>query len=346
VGEEEEFLISPGMYYKGDVKLLAHKKALQLEGFVKLDLQSIEDYDTWIKYASEADQEIIEFKFEESVTASGKLLSAGLHFDYTDNSLYSTFIFDKRDDQDEDFFRPSGFLSFKQDSNEYIIINKNKDLGLSYSGKVFAYNPNTRGIRFEGPVRFVDNSKTMEIVASAIGESDFGTSDLSFKSFLTMDFKIPSSIYNMMGDDFVNVINEFGAPEAIVDKTELLYLLAEVIGNRATKAYEERSALEYMPLATMSPNLVRPFVFSNLNFKWSDDHKSFYNDGYLGLSNVLRKDINAMFEGFFEIKKTEGGEVINLFIKAAPESWYYFSYEDNKLYIFTSNKELNTFVAE
>ncbi|MEN8248470.1 MAG: hypothetical protein ABFS32_06025, partial [Bacteroidota bacterium] len=78
VGEEEEFLISPGMYYKGDVKLLAHKKALQLDGFVKLDLKSIEDYDTWIKYASEADQEIIEFKFEESVTASGKLLSAGL----------------------------------------------------------------------------------------------------------------------------------------------------------------------------------------------------------------------------------------------------------------------------
>lgn len=346
VGEEEQFLISPGMYYKGDVKLLAHKKALQLDGFVKLDLKSIEDYDTWIKYASEADQEIIEFKFEESVTASGKLLSAGLHFDYTNNSLYSTFIFDKRDDQDEDFFRPSGYLSFKQDSNEYIIINKNKDLGISYSGKVFAYDPTTKGIRFEGPVRFVDNSKTMGIVASAIGESDFGTNDLHFKSFLTMDFKIPSSIYSLMSDDLVKVIDEIGAPEALGDKTELLYLMAEVIGDRATKSYEQRSALDYVPLSTTSPNLVRPFVFSNLSFRWSDDHKAFYNDGSLGLSNVLRTDINAQFEGFFEIKKTEGGETINLFIKAAPESWYYFSYEDNKLFIFTSNKELNTFVTE
>jgi len=157
---------------------------------------------------------------------------------------------------------------------------------------------------------------------------------------------VPSTIYSLMADDFVQVIEEYGAPEALGDRTELLYLLAEIIGNRATKSYETRSSAGYVPLSTMSPNLIKPFVFSNLKFKWSADQTAFYSDGNLGLSNILRTDINSQLEGFFEVRKTEGGEIINLFIKAAPESWYYFSYENNKLFIYSSNKELNTFVTD
>ncbi len=161
-----------------------------------------------------------------------------------------------------------------------------------------------------------------------------------------MDFKIPTNIYNMMADDFTKVIEDIGAPEANVDRTELLYLMAEIIGNRATKNYEERSSIDYVPLLSTSPNMIRPFVFSNVNFKWADDQKAFYNDGFIGVSNILRTDINAQFESFFEIRKTETGETINLFLKASPDSWYYFSYEDNKLYIYSSNKELNDFVLD
>jgi hypothetical protein len=60
----------------------------------------------------------------------------------------------------------------------------------------------------------------------------------------------------------------------------------------------------------------------------------------------LRTDLNSQFEGFFEVRKTENGESINLFIKASPESWYYFSYENNKIYIYSSNAELNDFVQK
>ena len=346
VSEEDNLMLSPGMFFKGDVKLLAHKPALELDGYVKLDLKSIRNYNTWIKYASEAEQQEIQFLFDESVTSTGQLLSAGLHFDYNDNALYSTFCYDKRDYQDEDFFKPSGYLSFKADSNEFIIISKEKDLGQSYAGKVFAYNETTQDIRFEGPVHFVDNSKTMEIMAAAMGEGNLETNELSFNSFLTMDFKLPSTIYTLMANDFEKVVEEFGAPEALEDRTELLYLLAEIIGNRTAKAYEEKSKLGYAPLAEASPNLVKPFVFSNLKFKWSADQTAFYNDGNIGLSNILRTDLNSQFEGFFEVRKTEGGETINIFIKAAPESWYFFSYENNKIYIYSSNAELNDFVKK
>jgi hypothetical protein len=346
VSQDDNLMLSPGMFYKGNVKMLAHKPSLELDGYVKLDLKSIKNYSTWIKYASEAEKEEIQFLFDESVTASGELLSAGLHFDFNDHTLYSTFGYAKRDEQDEDFFKPSGYLSFKADSNEFIIINKEKDRGESYAGKVFAYDDTDQDIRFEGPIHFVENSRTMAIVASAIGNGNMASNELSFASFLTMDFKLPSTIYSLMADDFARVIEEFGAPEAIDDRTELLYLVAEIIGNRAAKSYEAKSKLGYVPLSTASPNLVKPFVFSKINFNWSEDQRAFYNDGNIGLSNVLRTDLNSQFESFFEIRKTEDGEVISLFIKASPDSWYYFSYENNKVFIYSSNSELNDFVKK
>ena len=346
VAAEDKLIISPGMFYQGDVKLVAHKPALELDGFVKLDLKSIPDYDTWIQYSSQAEQQEVVFKFDESVTSNGKLLSAGLHFDFNDFNLYSTFCYDKRDEQDEDFFKPSGFLRFKADSNEFVIINRDKDLGLSYSGKVFAYDETTRDIRFEGPVHFIDNSKSRAIIASAIGQGNMETNEITFNSFMTMDFNIPSAIYDMMANDFSAVIEQLGAPEAVEDRTELLYLMAEVIGNRATKSYEETSSNGYVPLNSASPNLIKPFVFSNLEFTWSADQKAFYNNGYAGLSNVLRTDLNAYFESYFEIRKTETGEVINLFIKAGPGSWYYFGLENDRMLIYSSNEELNNYVKD
>ena len=346
IKEEDQLVISPGMLYRGNVKMLAHKPALELDGLVKLDLKSIPDYDTWIQYKSNAEQQEVVFNFDESLTSEGKLLSAGLHFKYQNFSLYSTFCYNKLDEQDEDFFKPSGFLNFKSDNNEYVILNRDKDLGLSYSGKVFGYDENTRNIRFEGPVHFIDNSKTKAIVASASGLGNMATNELSFNSFMTMNFKVPGSIFDMMGDDFHNVIEELGAVEAIEDRTELLYLISEIIGNRATKAYEEKSSLEYVPLSTMSTSLIRPMVFSNIKFKWSEDQKAFYNDGFVGISNVFRTDLNAKFEGYYEIRKTEGGEIINLFIKASPESWYYFSMEGEKLLMYSSNEIFNNYIRD
>ena len=347
VSEEEALLISPGMLYRGNIIMEARKPALRLDGFVKLDLKKISDYNTWIQYASDAEQQEVILDFDNSLTEFSQKLTAGLHFDYRDYSLYSTFINDKREVGDEDFFIPNGLLSFKPDSSEYVIAEQDKDLGLSYAGKIMVYNEETFDLHIEGPVNFIENNKDRNIYATVIGDGNLETSEFSFDVFLTMDFQVPTGIYEIMSDGFLQAIDMLGPPEAIKDRTTLLYKLADLIGDKAAKEYEKRSSEVYTPLASMSPKLVKPFTFSELSIKWSDDQKAFYNDkGVLGISNVLRNDINASFESFFEIRKGVDGDRIDLFIKAAPEYWYYFSYEDNKLLIYSSVKELNDLVKQ
>ena len=205
----------------------------------------------------------------------------------------------------------------------------------------------SRDIIYKGPVNFIENSKDRSIEASVIGSGNLLSSEFDFSTFLMLDFNVPSGVYDLMASDFLNAIDLLGAPEAIDDRTELLYQLGSLVGDRAAKSYEQRSMEDYTPLGSVAPQLIKPFVFSGIDLKWSNDQKSFYNDGgLLGLSHVLRTDLNATFEGFFEITKSVEGEKIDLFIKAAPSSWYYFGYEGNKLLIFTSNPEVNEIIQQ
>ena len=149
-----------------------------------------------------------------------------------------------------------------------------------------------------------------------------------------------------MAKQIQDVIKNEGADEGLGDQTELLYKIADFLGERGVKDYEQRSLQGYVSLGTLMP-LAKPLAFSNVNFKWSAKRKAFYSEGKLGVSNIGRNDINGAFEGFMEVKKTEdGGPVFNVFIKASPEAWYYFGLEDNRLLVHSSNSEFNTIISK
>ncbi|HYG19852.1 MAG TPA: hypothetical protein VD816_13030, partial [Ohtaekwangia sp.] len=64
-------------------------------------------------------------------------------------------------------------------------------------------------------------------------------------------------------------------------------------------------------------------------------------------SNIGRQDINGAFEGFMEIRETEdGAPVFHVFLKASPEAWYYFGFEDNRLMVHSSNDDFNSVISK
>ena len=75
---------------------------------------------------------------------------------------------------------------------------------------------------------------------------------------------------------------------------------------------------------------------------WDPDENSWYNTSKISISNIYGEDINTKVDGFLEIKKDDiDNDILNLFIQAAPGSWYYFNYQDNSLLVYSSNSEFN-----
>jgi len=211
---------------------------------------------------------------------------------------------------------------------------------------VFSYNDENSQVRFEGPVRLFNGSKDFNITSTTLGAGNLETNEIRMNSLVMVDSNIPNQAFDYMAKSIQNVIKNEGAGEGLGDQTELLYKIADIIGERAAKDYEEKSLKGYISLGTLQA-LAKPIVISNVSLKWSAKHKAFYSEGDLGLSNIGRNDINGSFEGFMEIKKTEDGSpVFNLFIKASPEAWYYFGFEDNRLQAHSSDDNFNTVIAK
>jgi len=161
-----------------------------------------------------------------------------------------------------------------------------------------------------------------------------------------IDSNVPAQAFDLMAKNIQEVIKNEGADEGLGDQTELLYKIADIVGERMAKDYEQKSLQAYVPLATLPP-VAKPIVFANVNLKWSPKHKAFYSEGNLGMSNILKNDINGAFEGFMEVKKTEdGAPVFHVFIKASPDAWYYFGFEDNRLLVHSSNQDFNSIISK
>jgi hypothetical protein len=346
--EDNDLLISEGVYFKGDAKMYARNKALELDGFVKLDLRSKPDYDTWIQYRSQDEYaQEVQFVFEQAVTESGNMLSAGIHHESLSKDLYFTFADEKKLDADDDFFRAGGILSYDAARDLYVIQDTAKAFGSAFSGKIFTYNDANGDITFEGPVQFIRPEEHLQAMAAGFGTGNINSLDLNAAFLVKFDFDIPDQAWTIMAADVYEVAENFGFAEAEPDNDAFLYKVSEIIGERATAEYDQRSREDYIPIASFSSRMIGGLVFSKLPMSWSAEYNSWYSTGKLGLSNILRYDINSQLDGFLEIRRTEEkGDVVNIFIQASAACWYYFSYDDGRLSVYSSNNEFNAFIED
>jgi hypothetical protein len=345
VPPEMKLVLAPRIFYKGDMVMYANKPALQLRGYAKLDLRKIKNYNTWLRYSQSGDEKEVFIDFDHAEREEGGKPDAGLHF-AADNSLYITFVSDKKSPDDDDFFVPAGSLFFDKESGEFKIEDRAKASGEKLSGKVFNYNEDKQEVHFEGPVSFFRAGKEFNLVSSALGSGNLESNEIRANSFIMANMNVPAQVLQLMATDLQNVVKNENVPEGLGDQTELLYKIGDIVGERVAKDFEQRSLQGGVSLTSIA-SLVAPMVFANVNLKWSQKYKAFYSDGALGLSHMLKTDINGGFEGFMEIRKNEDGSpVFHVFIKASPESWYYFGYEDNRLMIQSSNAAFNTLISK
>lgn len=346
VTDKDNIVLGAGMIYKGDITMYATRPALELDGYVKLDIRNLEGYNTWLEYRQSGDETEIVLDYATAVNEDGSPVTAGLHVSSADNGVYLTFANNKKSEDDDDLFTPEGKMFYDAETQEYRIEDKEKAAGNKLSGKVFAYNDETQQVRFEGHINLFQGATNFNVTSTALGTANMETKEVTMNTLMMMDSDVPVPALDLMARDLQDVIKNEGADEGLGDQTELLYKIADIVGERAVKDYETKSAQGYVPLATL-PQLARSLVFSNVKLRWSQEHKAFYSEGKIGISNIGRHDINGGFEGFIEVKRTaEGVPVFHVFFKASPESWYYFGIEDNRLLVYSSRDDFNNIISK
>ncbi|MFT6054345.1 MAG: hypothetical protein ACJAS3_001301 [Roseivirga sp.] len=345
VKAEDGVIISPGFTFKGKVFMYAFRKALEIKGAVKLNLQKLKEKNVWIEYESNDDISEVVFSFDNARTEFGEPLNAGLHFNSGD--IYLSFITEKRGFDDDDFFIPTGGdLFYDQGLGTYNIANPKKSAEPSnfYKGSMFSYNEDTEDVTFEGKLNFVSPlSKGFAIEASGKGTGNLDSADFKVNAMMAMDFGLPITSAPLMAQNLRQMGDKLGVRRAHDDRSDLIYKVAEFIGDEATKKWDASYQSVPIPLvnASSAGELMKNLVISNVDLKWSKQLRSFYSEGKISVSNINNLDINMELDGFVEIKKTPEGDIVNVLIQMTEGTWYYFTYDGFRLGAFSSNEVFN-----
>ncbi|MEL7148270.1 MAG: hypothetical protein AAFO69_17990, partial [Bacteroidota bacterium] len=271
----------------------------------------------------------------------------GLHFDIRGN-VYTSIFGDRRDISDADLFTPRGILKYDLDNAYYQIETPSKTKGETYEGTTFIYDDKTQDVIFEGQVDFSKaESKDFRIISSALGTGNAKTGNYSMDLTALINFAIHPSIPSEMALDLTELLERVGLAPAHDNSVQLMYKLANIIGDEPTRDFEARSLRNYVPLVESDRNMAATLGISNVKMEWSIKHKSWYNTSKIGLSHVDRTDINAKMPGFMEISKNETEQdVINIFLQPSGGTWYYFGYSDGELLILSSNEDFNNAILD
>ena len=257
VPADRNLIISPGFRYKGSVSMFAYKKALELDGFVNLDLEGREE---WISFARNDDNTEIQLNFDNATFEGGGPAYAGLHRNIRDE-MYTTFVEKRQTDSDHDFFRASGDLTYSDSTKTYKIESQIKSSGQSYAGSTMIYVDSAKSVIFEGPVNFFKPTTTdMKIEATALGVGNTETGEYQADVMMLLDFKVAPTILDIMALDLNEIIDRIGPTAANNISIELLYKLANLTDEATTRYYEETSLKNYTSLVSASRFLEKPIM--------------------------------------------------------------------------------------
>ena len=347
IGEEMNVEASPGFYYKGEVELRAANEKLAKDGFITPDFKSMGRSDYWIEYAVLNDTANVLLKIDNAKTETGQNVTAGLLIDQYTGELYMSYLQSKRNEEDKYFFKAQGQLSFSEKNGEFIIEDSLKHFHHHYDGKSFIYNDRNGKLTFEGPVGFVKNTDRFKINSSIVGYAVPETNTYLLNAMMLFDFKVNPKLMDMMYKDIEGELDKVGAKTANRNDADLIRNIAQLTNNELAKGYEKRLLKDYSPLYKLSHNLEKTIALTNVELKWSKDHKAWYSTAKIGLSHIFDNDINALLDGFMEIKKGDDGEdVVNLLLQVSAGAWYYLSFDQGRLLIFSSNGDFNQMIVD
>lgn len=337
----QQLKIAPGFYYKGETKMFANKKPLDLRGAVQLIL-SDPSYDQWVHYERTDGNPNVSIDIENAYFENEEPAVAGLFYDLR-NNLYTHFMKPKQNDSDVSFFEAKGLLEYDSGNLAYRIEKASKTRGETYQGHTLIYDDATKNVVFEGPVTFFSEfTQGVTITSAVMGHGNVESSEYEIDAFLTVEFNNSSKFMKVMAEDFTEIVERLGPPVANDISLPLLYKLANLTSDKQSRDYETSSLKDYQPLYDVSDNLEKSLVISGVKMKWSAPNNAWYNTTKLALSNIYDTDINAKLDGFIEIKKDNTGEdILNIFITPAPGTWYFMSYVSNNLMMYSSNSDFN-----
>jgi hypothetical protein len=339
---ESNFTINPHFGYSGNVYLNAEDEFLSYRGLVSLQYSCDTVQYSPIRFNGIINPDSVLIPINEKIKdEDNRPVVAAITSSATEGRIYTAFGRSKDQLNDAEYINATGYLTFNEEMDAYIVASREKIDDLEMEGNILSLNKKNCIAKGEGKldlgtnlgrvsfipvgniVNFIQEDSAIVNIALAI---DFYFTDDAMK---TMVDKIDAS-QSLQGID-------------ILDLSHYQTALREIMGKESYQQnYQDLS--QYYHFRRLPKELMVNFLIADINMAWKQDDKAFVSNGNIGIAVCGKKEVNRYIPGLIEIQKKGSNKnsktTLQMYFEV-DNHWFYFKYSGTTMEAYSSIKEFN-----
>ncbi len=342
IPESQNFMLSQAFTFSGDVSLSARRNNLFFTGSAGIVNSCDRIRSFSIKFRSEIDPANVMIPVAEKPRdKNDNPVFSGSFINIDSTHIYPAFLSAQKSWLDVGLVTASGVLWYNKSQSKYQIAEKEKIVDPARHGNIVSLDRNTCVLSGEGKLNFGANLDLVKLSTAGTVNHHTDSGKVNIRAILALGFFFSPEALKMISDEIrlvpslktVNLNSEF-------NNKGMKNLYGENIANQLKDEVNLFGTFKNMPKAFDAQLLL-----NDVNLYWNEASSSFRSTGRIGIGFIGDQAVNVYVDGFIEIQRRRSGDMIDIYLKANPSTWYYFSYFKGVMMAQAGNLEFNRLIS-
>ncbi len=338
----QNFTLNPAFTFTGDVTLRSKDDHLTFTGAAGIvtDCKSVNNRP--VKFSAAIDPANVLIPISDKPRdINDNLLFSGTFITLDSAGVYPTFLSERQSWSDKPLLNAEGFLFHDKGAGRYRIASMEKLSDLTMNGNMITFDRFFCTLTSEGKIDYGMNYDLLTLSSSGRVVHNTDSSTVEMQSIMGFSFFFSPEALQMMADDIrmvpalkaVNLASEFNRKA-----------MRDLIGVEAAKALSEELQLFGM-VKTLPKQYSFQLMLNDIKLKWNPYTMSFMSQGKIGIGFIGNQPLNIYVDGWVELQRKRSGDILDIYLKANDNVWYWFSYFRGVLMSYSSNDSYNVLLG-
>ena len=337
------FMLSPAFTYTGDVSLRATRDQLLFTGAAGIVTNCRNINSRSVKFSAYIDPKNILIPISDKPRdINDNLVFSGSFITLDSTGVYGTFLSERKSWSDNPLLNAEGYLFHDRGSGQYRITSLEKLSDLKLPGNMVTFDRNFCILGSEGKINFGVNYDLMTLNSSGHITHNLDSSSVKVHAILGLSFWFSPDALKMMADDIrmvptlkpVNLASDFNTRA-----------MQDLLGVQAAKAVSEELQL-FGIVRSLPKEYTYQLLLNDVTLKWNPATMSFISQGKIGIGFIGQQPLNIYTDGWVELQRKRSGDLLDIYIKASDNVWYWFSYFRGVMMSYSSNTSFNALMTD
>ncbi|HUS87317.1 MAG TPA: hypothetical protein VMW76_08760 [Bacteroidales bacterium] len=341
ITQVQNFKLSPYFTFIGDVHLRSEKKQLSFLGSSGIVHECDAIGSAPMRFNADIDPLNVMIPISDKPRdVNGNLITLGTYITIDSTHIYSAFLSPAKSWSDIPLVTARGWIIYDKIAGKYKVAEKEKLANSTIGGSMITFDRNYCIVYSEGPENLGLDYGLVKMTGAGNVTHITDSAAININSILALDFHFSQPALTVMADEirFMATLRPVDLSTGRYDKG-----MQDLIGAQAAATLKEE--MDLFGMTTTFPRGFAPeLILNDLNLTWNDEFRSYRSVGKIGIGFIGQQAVNLYVDGFVELQKRRSGDILDIYLKADDQTWFWFSYTRGVLMALAGNNSFNTII--